>query len=67
MPDTSTRGAPARGIGRVPALILLGVLMVAVLAGVLWASGMTSRPGHPDVGAPAYKLPDNRPSDAAAR
>jgi hypothetical protein len=53
--------------GRVPLLLLLGVLMLAILAGVILASGMHRNPGPADVGQPTYKLPDNRPSDAAAR
>jgi hypothetical protein len=70
MPNAASPQEPrlgGRGLGRVPALILLGVLMILILAGVLWVSGMTRDPGHPDVGAPTYRLPDNRPSDAAAR
>ena len=38
---------------------------VTALCGKSWVP--TRDPGHPDVGAPSYKLPDNRPSDAAAR
>jgi hypothetical protein len=45
--------------GRVGFLVLLAVLMVAVLAGVLWASGMGRRPGNPAVGQPEYALPDH--------
>lgn len=60
-------GTRARG----PLLILVGALMVAILAGVIWASGMNRKPvrtqGHIDAGQPSYVLPDNRPSDVAAR
>jgi hypothetical protein len=54
-----------RGLNRVHALIILGVLMLAILVGVLWASGMGRKPGPEAVGQPSYVLPDNRPSDAA--
>ena len=65
------RAAEAGTRGRVPLLVLLGVLMIAVLAGVIWASGMGREPvqtqAAADAGQPSYVLPDNRPSDAAAR
>jgi hypothetical protein len=58
---------PSRGLARGPAVIILGLLMLAVLAGVLWASGMVHRPGHPAIGQPAYQLPDHSTSDTAPR
>lgn len=60
-------GAQIRGLGRGPALIILAVLMIAILAGVLYASGMTRNPGPAAIGQPAYELPDHRTSDTAAR
>ena len=54
-----------RGLGRGPAVAILAVLMVAVLAGVLWASGMAARPGPPSIGQPAYQLPDHSTTDTA--
>jgi hypothetical protein len=64
MPDQSVMRS---GPGRVPRLVLLGVLMLVVLAGTLWASGMGRSPGDPDAGRPTYQLPDNRPSDVSPR
>jgi hypothetical protein len=49
--------------GRGPLVILLGVLMLAVLVGVLYASGMGRQPGHPSIGQPAYQLPDHSTTD----
>jgi hypothetical protein len=65
--DLARAGIRSRG----PLLILLGVLMLAILAGVLWASGMNRKPvttqAEADAGQPSYVLPDNRPSDVASR
>lgn len=51
--------------GRGPMVILLGVLMVAVLAVVLWASGIGRGPAHPSLSQPAYQLPDHSTTDTS--
>ena len=65
MPDSTT--PRTGGLGRGWALVLLGVLMLAVLVGVLLVSGMTRCAGPADFGGPSYVLSDNRHGDAAAR
>lgn len=52
--------------GRWPLLALTGVLMLAILGGVLFAAGMFTHPVESQIAEPVYLRPDNRPSDVAS-
>lgn len=47
-------------------LALTGALMLIILGGVLWGSGMLTNPMQSRIAEPVYLRPDNLPSDVAA-